>query len=136
MVKKILLADDDIDDTELFCEAAADIDPSIDCTYASDGREVMDKLKEADAPLPDLIVLDINMPGMNGWECLAQLKATDEYKEIPVIMYSTSSLSTNTDMASALGALHFFTKPDNYIALRESLHSIISGLNNGSFLAV
>ncbi len=70
--KIILLADDDMDDTEMFCEALADIDESIICHCAvngSDALRILDGLKE----LPSVIFLDLNMPLMNGWDCLTHL---------------------------------------------------------------
>ncbi len=72
MTKRFLLADDDTDDRELFREALAKIDSPIICYCASDGKEVLAKLNNKDFLLPDIIFLNVNMLGMNGWECLTK----------------------------------------------------------------
>lgn len=65
------------------------------------------------------------MPRMNGWECLKTLKKSQEYKHIPVIMYSTSSHQREIDIAISLGALSFFTKPHSYSALIKMLKEVV-----------
>src|SRR5882757_6709540 len=86
-----LLADDDADDKTLFCEALAEIDPGIVCHTAADGKEALAILSRRQSRKPDIIFLDINMPVMDGWQCLGKLKENSEHRNIPVIMYSTSS---------------------------------------------
>src|SRR6185437_2146398 len=73
--KKFLLADDDVDDAEIFIEALSHIAPDIQCHTAGNGLELFEWLsKHPDKP--DMIFLDINMPLMNGWESLKKLKDT------------------------------------------------------------
>lgn len=86
----ILLADDDTDDTEMFCEALADIDDEVHFLCSANGSELIKRLEQLDK-IPDLIFLDLNMPVMNGWQCLGILKENEKYRPIPVIMISTSS---------------------------------------------
>ena len=62
-IKKILVVDDDMDDVQLFGEVIANIEPSIELMYAEDGREALEKLAATTNYLPDLIFLDLNMPG-------------------------------------------------------------------------
>ena len=73
MILRFFLADDDQDDTELFREALYDINPSIEFNFASNGKELVPKLQMSKHE-PQIIFLDINMPGMNGWECLEVLR--------------------------------------------------------------
>lgn len=126
MKKIFLLADDDVDDKELFQDALNEIDPSIKCYFANDGKEALDILVDDTKDRPRIIFLDINMPGMDGWECLSILKSTAEYKDIPVIMYSTSSHRRDIDNALDNGAFCFFTKPNEYSELKDILE-IIAG---------
>jgi CheY-like chemotaxis protein len=126
MKKIFLLADDDNDDRELFCEALGEIDPTIVCYCVTDGKATLELLDDEDVEKPQIIFLDINMPGMNGWECLTRLKQHDEHKQIPVIIYSTSSHQREADIALDLGALCFFTKPTNFLELKEILKAISS----------
>jgi len=128
--KIILLADDDLDDTEMFCEALVKVNKDIICHCAQNGKEALQILETLDVK-PDLIFLDLNMPVMNGWECLDVIKNDERYKEIPVIMISTSSHKKDMDMASNLGCTGYFVKPNNFNDFKNILHSITSNLGTG-----
>ena len=125
MILKFFLADDHQDDIDLFREALFDINPSIAFNFASNGKELVPKLQLGKLE-PEIIFLDINMPGMNGWECLEVLKSKNELKDIPVIMYSTSSSGMDGKKALNLGALCFYEKPPNFLRLREFLNLIVA----------
>lgn len=128
--KTILLADDDLDDTEMFCEALIDVNEKVICHCAANGNEVLDILNKLDEN-PDLIFMDVNMPIMNGWECLKVLKKDKKYQNIPVIMISTSSHKKDVDTASDLGCIGYFVKPNNFNDLKYILNSITSNLGPG-----
>jgi len=66
-LRRFLLADDDNDDQEIFREALFQIDPTIECYCFSDGQELINKLTIGEPEQPDILFLDINMPGMSGW---------------------------------------------------------------------
>lgn len=129
MKKIFLLADDDMDDKELFQDALNEIDPTVICYFANDGKEVLNILEDNGKNSPHIIFLDINMPGMDGWECLALLKSNPAYRNIPVIMYSTSSHRRDIDNALDNGALCFFTKPNEYSELKNILQLIAGNLH-------
>ena len=131
----ILLADDDLDDTSLFCEALASANSDVICYYTGNGQEVLNKLGELEAK-PHLIFLDINMPVMNGWQCLKRLKAHETYKHIPTIIYSTSSHQRDIGIALELGALCFFTKPSDFLQLTKILSIIANNLGPGLVEAI
>jgi len=126
----ILLADDDTDDAEMFCEALAEIDESIVCHCSENGSGVLNMLKDQEKT-PKVVFLDLNMPIMNGWECLKQLKQEERYKDIPVIMISTSSHKNDMDTAANLGAVCYFVKPNTFKDLKQALGLITSNLENG-----
>ncbi len=136
MKKIFLLADDDGDDTELFREALEAIDPLIVCYCVTDGKQVLEILGNKEFEKPQIIFLDINMPGMNGWECLTELKKNEPYKDIPVIMYSTSSHQSEANIAMDLGALCFFTKPSDFVELKDILKVIAANLDENLLKAV
>jgi CheY-like chemotaxis protein len=130
IVEKIfLLADDDRDDTELFQEALASIDPGIVFHSAGDGQEALYKLERLHQK-PDIIFLDINMPVMNGWQCLKQIKLCEEYKDIPVVIYSTSSYQREVSIALDLGAMCYLVKPNDFVVLKEALTVVATNLHN------
>jgi CheY-like chemotaxis protein len=118
MTTSILLIDDDDDDCELFGEALQEVSPETEFSCISDGCEVI-RFLEASTELPRLIFLDINMPRMDGWECLAVLKNHAAFAQIPVFMYSTSSLREDREKARALGALELINKPNDYNVLKQ-----------------
>lgn len=130
------MADDDTDDTDMFHEALMDVDPSSVFHRARDGQDALAKLEKSAMELPHIIFLDINMPRMNGWECLAKLKASDTYKSIPVMMYSTSAHQRDIDTALDQGALCFMTKPSEYKELKKILAEIITHLDDNLLDAV
>lgn len=132
MVKKVFLIDDDEDDRELFCEAMEEVAPDIVCYTAANGRKALTQMANKELEIPDIIFLDINMPVMNGWQCLAMLKEQELYKNIPVIMYSTSSHPEHVEKAQQLGALGFFTKPPNFNNLKDSLAIVAEHLHSNS----
>ena len=122
--KKFLLADDDADDTSLFCEALAEISSTIECHTAENGLELFELLSKPDREKPDILFLDINMPLMNGWDCLKKLKEDADLGNIPIIMYSTSSAKRDIEMAYSLGALLYLKKPENFRELSKILEIV------------
>lgn len=132
---RLLLADDDTDDVELFCEAVLEVEPDVMFDAKYDGVGVIEKLKDANYPVPDIIVLDINMPNINGWTALKRIRQDERYSRVPVFIYSTSSMERDKQIASNLGANGFFTKPEKFAAVKElikiMLHSC--GLKSKAF---
>lgn len=124
MSKLYLLADDDQDDADLFGEALGEIHPPVDFRRVEDGRQVIQYLEASQNKKPDIIFLDLNMPEINGWQCLAALKNHAEYRHYPVVMYSTSSNSRDKEIAIDLGAIGLLTKPADYKLLVSILANI------------
>ena len=125
-----LLADDDHDDAELFSEALSTVDSSIKFHHVEDGQEVFQFLSNSKIEKPDVIFLDLNMPAMSGWQCLAKLKNDTALKNIPVVMYSTSSNPREKEIAIELGATGFVTKPTNFNVLTKILETIYNNLSS------
>ena len=90
--KTILCVDDDADDREMVCEAIAHINPAYNVVHAEDGKKAHEYLLKAKTKneFPCLVILDINMPGMDGKETLAHIKKDDKLRNIPVVLFSTS----------------------------------------------
>ncbi|MCE6991953.1 response regulator [Dyadobacter sp. CY323] len=122
-VRKVLLVDDDVDDIELFLEALLELDAGITCTHAKNGVDALQTLTKTS--LPDLIFMDINMPKMNGWDCLKALKNDPHLKHIPIVMYSTSAHDTEVARALSLGAKCLFRKPHSFNELKNTLQKVI-----------
>jgi CheY-like chemotaxis protein len=125
MITNFLLADDDPDDVDLFGSALKDIHESIAFHYALNGKDLIEKLQGDHGTPPQVIFLDVNMPEMNGWDCLANLKNDEKLKDIPVVMYSTSSAKRDARNAIELGAVCFYEKPSNYNQLKDFLKFLV-----------
>jgi len=123
--KNLLLIDDDEDDHEFFMEAVKDIDSTISCTCYFDGEKTLKLLRASEVPPPDLIILDTNMPRLNGRQILAELKKDPKLKMIPVVMYSTFFASTDNDELTKLGAVHYLAKPSKFEDFRNALLYIL-----------
>ncbi len=121
-----LIVDDDKDDQDLFMEAVHEIDKTIRCYSASDCEEALRFLRSGTASLPDLIFLDLNLPRVNGKQCLAELKKDTALRDIPVIIYSTSSERGDVEETARLGAVHFLTKPNKFGELCNTLRFVVS----------
>jgi CheY-like chemotaxis protein len=109
-VYTILLVDDDEEDRQIFMDALDEIDPGISCITAGDGRAAL-RLLEEQPVLPDIIFLDLNMQGMDGWQFLGEKRKNSRFEAIPVVIYSTSSHVKDIKETKELGAAGFITKP-------------------------
>jgi CheY-like chemotaxis protein len=105
-----MLVEDDADDRLYFINAVKEIDASYECIGTWNGALALELLHKA-KKLPDFIFIDINMPVMNGLDCLEKLKEDEQLKNIPVIIYTTSNYHQNSDYTRELGAASFITKP-------------------------
>ncbi|GEO11305.1 response regulator [Segetibacter aerophilus] len=114
----ILLADDDPDDQELIIHAFSEVASTFNLHVVNDGQQVLDFLTTtSDNKLPCLIVLDYNMPELNGAQVLQHLTGHERYKAIPKIILSTSSNPKYIDDCMHKGAHAYRVKPDNFTQL-------------------
>jgi CheY-like chemotaxis protein len=122
---KVLFIDDDKDDQEFYRLAAQQISPTVICESAQDGKEAIEKLNNS-ADLPQLVILDINMPRMNGWETLKVIRETPRFQSIDVVICSTSSEETDIKRSATLGA-RFITKANSLNQIAINLSEVILG---------
>jgi CheY-like chemotaxis protein len=108
--KICMLVDDDLDDHEIFSLALQEAEKDIEIVRAYDGVDALSQLRNTDFQLPDFIFLDLNLPRMNGMQCLEELKLDDMLRNIPVVIYSTSSEIGDLLDAQRLGAAAFIVK--------------------------
>lgn len=122
-MNRIMLIDDDPDDQLFFRDAVQTIRPGLDCELASTCQEAFRQLEKP--PPPDFIFMDLNMPVMNGFDCLAYLKNQNNYKDIPIIIFTTSKNPNDINRTKQLGARWFMTKPDDFNILCNKLNKVI-----------
>lgn len=124
MIKTCLIVDDDQDDQEIFLMTVAKINKDIKCFTSNNGIEALILLQSKQF-IPDYIFLDVNMPKMNGIECLKAIKNLPHLNSSKVFMYSTALESTTLKQSKELGALDFIIKPASLSALKETLSAVL-----------
>lgn len=127
-LKNIFLTDDDSDDCMLFSEALQEIFPNskTKLTITHDGVKLMQALKDTVPPAPEVIFLDLNMPRKNGFECIEEIRNTDEYKNIPIIIFSTTSNNDIVEKTYQHGANYYICKPQSYSLLKKTIAFVLS----------
>jgi CheY-like chemotaxis protein len=131
-VSTILMADDDADDRLLVKEALLDVNfPEKNLSFVEDGQDLIDYLygqgkyaSEHKAPLPDLILLDLNMPRKDGREALKEIKSHPELKHIPVVVFTTSTSNQDIKASYEIGANTYISKSVTFDGLVTAMKTI------------
>ena len=126
----ILICDDDEDDRMLTQQALEDAHISNNICFVKDGEQLLDYLYQrgqyagetGKAPRPGLILLDLNMPKVDGREALKTIKGDPSLREIPVVVLSTSRLDEDIARSYQLGVNSFITKPVTFSGLVEAMN--------------
>jgi CheY-like chemotaxis protein len=126
---KVMYVDDDIDDHFIFSRILDDIEIKTELTTVTESENFIISVLQSE--LPDVIFLDLNMPRKNGYECLAEIKQSEELKHIPVVIYSTSYYKSILDILYKAGAfycIHKSTERDQTKAMiKNVLESVLTG---------
>ena len=131
----VLMADDDEDDC-LFVESAfQEMDIAHDLHFVGDGRELLDYLYNngdfADPekyPKPNLILLDLHMPRVDGLEALTIIKSDSQLKNIPVLILTTSREERDIALSKHAGASSFLSKPEEFADLTDTLEKFCTAI--------
>lgn len=129
MEKKIkcLLIDDDPDDQDLFRYALQKIEFNIELFIADDGAYAMEQFSDENF-LPDIIFIDLNMPRLNGIECIREIKKIDRLVNIPAYIYSTAHEDQNEIDIKQMGIREYIEKPNNVMELLPVLKKIFGSI--------
>lgn len=135
----ILIAEDDSDDTVLVQSAFQEFDSAYNLFSVQDGVELLEYLRNqqryldsTSAPRPDLILLDLNMPRMDGRQALAEIKADPYLRSIPVVVLSNSDLREDILRTYDLGGAGFIVKPQTF----EDMLEVVKVINQYWFEVV
>ena len=138
----LLLVEDQDDDVFFFRRALTQAAVVVRLAVARDGSEAIDYLDgrppftdRISAPLPSLVLLDLKMPRMNGFDVLNWLRARPEFSKLPVIVFSTSDLPSDIERAMELGANDYRVKPNDFDDLVEFVKEIAQSLRTASVAA-
>ena len=121
VITNIILAEDDIDDQNIFQIALQEINPAIQTQFVSNGKELLVLLQ---TNKPDLLFLDLDMPYKNGLQCLLEMKSNSELEKVPIIVFSSTTKPSNIQTAYEMGANLFFIKPPIYTDYLSSIKAI------------
>jgi CheY-like chemotaxis protein len=119
----VILADDDRDHGVLFEHILKQVDPSKTLTIVKDGEQLIEFLS---SQVPDLLFLDLNMPCKDGHECLLEIRQKLGLKDLPVVVYSSSTHMTDIQKSYIYKADLYMVKPFNSFHLRNALESILT----------
>jgi CheY-like chemotaxis protein len=112
---EILLIEDNLGDVRIAIEAFKESKIPVNVNHVTDGIKAFDFLKKAseykNKPTPDLILLDLNLPKISGFEILSKLKSNDDLKQIPIVIFTTSHTQEDIEKCYKLGANSFISKP-------------------------
>lgn len=136
----IVLADDDEDDRFFFKSALDEMDFNLKLTMLKGGRELLNYLDEIEVK-PHILFLDLNMPGISGFECLEHIRNNPDLKDISVAIYSTSNAEKDIEETLSGGANIYIHKPNDFERLKYIIKHVLkinwqyhtSGLNRDSF---
>lgn len=120
----ILYVDDDPEDTEIFHDAVRTVDPSVEYITATSGSEAL-KFLNTTQSLPDYVVLDINMPGMDGKLCLLEIRKDPRLAALRVIVYSTNSFPRDIEEITSLKAT-FIKKANSFNDLCDIVRRLVT----------
>ncbi|MFL5808771.1 MAG: response regulator, partial [Flavisolibacter sp.] len=122
-VRSIILAEDDVDDQNIFQIALQEVDPDIKLDFVANGKELTTLLQNFK---PDLLFLDLEMPYKNGLECLLEIRENPVLTNLPVVVFSSTTKPSNIQTAYEIGAHLFFIKPPVYQDYLSSIRAILN----------
>ena len=120
----IYIADDDSDDVFFVERAIRQLDLDISLRHFINGRDLLRELESQNGALPSVIVLDLNMPIMDGKETLRNIRRNDELNGLPVVILSTSTYSGEKEECLISGANNYYTKPYSFARYLEIFRQV------------
>lgn len=122
----ILLADDDKDDCLLFKEALEELCHHAQLKVVHDGEQLMQLLSNEKDEFFQVLFLDLNMPRKNGFVCLQEIKRSEKFKSLPVIIFSTAYEERIADQLYNNGAHHYICKPADFSQLKKVIEQALA----------
>jgi CheY-like chemotaxis protein len=125
MARIVLCVDDDPDDRELIRNAIFKVDPSYTVAYATNGKEAVQYLTGAlESELPCLIIMDINMPVMDGKQAVIEIKKNKKLSGVPIVVFTTSSHPADLKFCQKYG-VELVTKPANFLQITSEAERLL-----------
>lgn len=122
---RILLADDDLDDCSFFKKALSALLIITELKIVNDGEALMKELNTPDYIFPDVLFLDLNMPRKSGLECLTEIKGDVKFKDLSVVVFSTSKGEAIIKKVFKAGVHVYIRKPEDFGQLKEIINNAL-----------
>lgn len=129
-LQQVVLVDDDPDDIDIFQDAINEFCPQLDLLIVKDGNQLIELLKTV---IPNLIVLDLHLPKMNGLESLRKIRSYACYDKVPIMIYSASKSKKEMDECIKNGADYFAVKSGSKRDIANLANGICRGIWNKRF---
>lgn len=121
----IFYTDDDAEDIEFFTEVTSALGDHLNLVTQNNGKKLLHDL-ENPPPNPHIVFLDLNMPGLSGFDVLQQLRSSDEYNDLPIVIFSTSSDEQTIAKSRELGASYYVPKPTDFSLLKKTIQDTLN----------
>lgn len=122
----IVLTDDDKEEHVLFKDVVEEFDEIDSLISFEKGIDLLNYLEKSNSKKPHLIFLDLNMPTLNGFECLSKIRENSNYDDLKIIIYSTSSSDKDLELSFKNGADLYITKPFDFFHMKEILDQVLN----------
>ena len=125
MCKHFFLVDDDEDELEIFMEALSKLDVPCKCTYAANAEQALEILNYLK---PDVVFVDINMPGINGFECVQRIRMKDGHAGTHIVMYSNGIADISGEEAREWGSSSCIKKTNSIAELVTAMRGVLDSI--------
>jgi CheY-like chemotaxis protein len=124
--KLVFIVDDDPEDRQLILDAFLKNDADFEYIFFDNAGQLLNRLNSDENVYPNLLLLDLNMPGIMGMQALREIRANKTFSQIPIVVLTTSAFSNDRKLCYEMGASCFLTKPDSFSTLIEYARAIIT----------
>ena len=121
----VLMIDNDEEDLDFFREALRSVEPSVTLVQSTSCEKTLEQLRKGNLPLPNIIIVDLDMPRMDGTEFLNTCRKIESLAKVPIIIYTNSYNTELEKICMNLGATEFIQKPDTWIKLVQVAKHIL-----------
>lgn len=121
----VLVVEDSADDREAIERALRASHPDLLVEFVADGADGLDRLRDAARPRPALVLLDLNMPGTDGYTVLSRIRAEPAAADLTVVVFTSSTASSDIDRCYAAGADSYIYKPVDFTLFRTVLQGAV-----------
>jgi CheY-like chemotaxis protein len=123
------MIDDDEEDLDFFLQALKSIDPSVTLVQSTSAEKILEQLRKGKLPIPNIIIIDLDMPRMDGTEFLNTCKKIEPLANVPIIIYTDSNDRGLEKICIKLGASAFIQKPATWLEIVQVAKNVLSNVN-------